>query len=416
MAFSWLVDLHKSQCYTTGDWTNPSKSIDFGDNGYTASLTDWHELLQLTAPDPLCGIVFLRGNFPNATDAILARAQQRDKSGKKGTFGLEIDPTASDFELGERRDQGFVNFRWPYIQYELKRKYEDGGVEQIQIGTYESISFVKDGIVFQVVCLRSGRLLPQGNPTRRLKIRFKLGGCLQFGCPCSNGRPYEGETEEEAHNIPQMHSWDDGKRLGCISSHYQKRLEIQLFINHEPKNIIYTASSAWAHNNLGRKVQVDATEEVEIVAGKPTIIVATYALRDSSTMEPVLTTDSFGSIADYLGVSNDSERMSDRLWTACLTTNYDAAEAVEFCAIATAVEQTLCVSSVPVISACSNNAPENASQQTSDSLREHSTVLEKFSLGQTPISDRDSGIALVRNIMAGQYVDLQSTLYVSLTP
>src|ERR1700694_5105524 len=98
--FAWLTDLHKSQCYTTGDWNNPAKTIDFGADGHTASLTDWHELLQLTVPDPTCGIVFVRGGFPNTADAILARAQQPDTSGQKGTFGLEIDQKGSDFVLG----------------------------------------------------------------------------------------------------------------------------------------------------------------------------------------------------------------------------------------------------------------------------------------------------------------------------
>jgi hypothetical protein len=416
--FAWLTDLHKSQCYTTGDWNNPSKSIDFGDNGCTASLTDWHELLQLTAPDPLCGIVFVRGDFPKTADAILGRAQQPDNSGKKGTFGLEIDPKGSDFVLGERRNQGFVNFRWPYIQYELKRKYSDGGVEQIHIGTYEAIYFVKDSVVFQVICLRAGRLHEQSrgvaknakltaegrpenqataieepgtNDPKKLKIRFKLGGNIQFGCPCCTTRHPDGEeTENHVDDEYHLYSRDDGKRLICGSSWYQKRLEMQLFVNDESRII----DPIWSRGVLTEPyegiVDMSVTHDVELIAGSSTFILATYALRDGPSSVPMLEPHSFESIADYLGVPNDSEKMSDRLWTACLTTNYDSSEAMEFCAIGTAVEQILCVSSVPMMSITSN---------------------EELSPGPTPHSNQENkGIALVRNIMVGQYVDLQSTL------
>ena len=104
----------------------------------------------------------------------------------------------------------------------------------------------------------------------------------------------------------------------------------------------------------------------------------------------MLNKDSFISIANYLGVPSDAGKMSDRLWTACLTTNYDAGEAMEFCAIGTAVEQTLCVSSIPMRPITSNG--ELSPELTLDGIQE------------------SKGIALVRNIMVGQYVDLQSTL------
>jgi hypothetical protein len=413
--FAWLADLHTSPCYTTGDWSNSAKTIDFGDNGHTASLTDWHELLQLTAPDPLCGIVFVRGNFPNTADGILTRAQQPDTSGKKGSFGLEIDPNGSDFVLGDRRNQGFVNFRWPYIQYELKRKYADGGVEQIHIGTYEAISFVKDNIVFQVICLRPGKIHERskgvlenakaeakdrtedqtagfGERTateqKKLKIRFKIGGYIQFGCPCSGGRsPDDEAAEPNLEDEQHLSAKDDGKVFFCVSTSYQKRLEMQLFVNDEPK----TLHRPWSEHGSPRegKVHSFVNHDVAVVAGSKTFIVATYALRDCASTEPMLKPESFKSIPDYLGVPNDSEKMSDRLWTACLTTNYDAAEGMEFCAIGTAVEQTLCVSSVPTsITPNGELSPES-----------------------TPGSNQENkGIALVRNIVVGQYVDLQGTL------
>jgi len=113
-------------------------------------LSDYHDLLQLTAPDDYCGIVYVRGNFQNTPDAILARAQRPDNSGLKGSFGVQIHRD-SHFELGEKQAQGLINFRWPYIQYDLKKKpgFQDGNS-----GTYEEISFVKDRTVFQIARIK----------------------------------------------------------------------------------------------------------------------------------------------------------------------------------------------------------------------------------------------------------------------
>ena len=407
--FVWLADLHKSQCYTTGDWNNPAKTIDFGDNGHTASLTDWHELLQVTAPDPICGIVFVRGDFPNTADAILARAQQSDTSGKKSTFGLEIESNGSDFVLGERRNQGFVNFRWPYIQYELKRKYPDGGVEQIHVGAYETISFVKDGVIFQVACIRPGRIhtsawhRPIAKPSRieaetvtnqkELKIRFRMGGSVQFGCPCSGGRISDNE-EPPPNDVQRLLAKEDEGLLFCVNNGYQKRFGMQVFVNDELRTLRRPLPE---HGPLREgKEHSFAYHDIEIVAGSATFIVAAYALRDYTSTEPILKPDSFKYIADYLGVSNDSKKMSDRLWTACLTTNYDAAEAMEFCAIGAAVEQTLCVSSVPMSMRLNAETPLDIIQYPSKVDHENEWEYK--------------GVALIRNIMIGQYVDLQSTL------
>jgi hypothetical protein len=66
--------------------TRPTKSLDFGRDGVTGSVSAWHELLQMTAPDDGCGVIFLRGDFPDSPDSVLARAQRRNE---RGSFELE---------------------------------------------------------------------------------------------------------------------------------------------------------------------------------------------------------------------------------------------------------------------------------------------------------------------------------------
>jgi hypothetical protein len=377
-------------------------------------LSDWHELLQLTAPDPYCGVVFIRGNFPNTADAILSRAQRRDHTGEKGTFGLEVVPDGSDFVLGEKRSQGLVNFRWPYIQCELRRKTKDGGVEETSSGTYEALSFVKDRIVYQIVCVRlaTGLGISTGTETGSI-ISFRIGSKIQLGCLCSAATSPDGkrilspdEHKLEVNDLGAM-------RLGCISNRYQKSLEIQLFVNDESKSIgdrTLQVEQGLANDGI---LDLSTTEQVELKSGGPTIIVSTYALRDIVDPQPLLTKESFTGIEEHLGIPVRSTRMTDRLWTACLTTNYDAAEGVEFCAIGRSVEQILCVSSMPM----PTNRPiyrprlgDDASAFLSASGSVSSVEQEQQNRDSQTRQEDMSGIALVRNIIGTQYVDLQSAL------
>lgn len=372
-------------------------------------MSDWHELLQITAPDPYCGVVFIRGNFPNTADAILSRAQRRDHTGDKGTFGLEVVPDGSDFVLGEKRSQGLINFRWPYIQCELRRKTKDGDVEETSSGTYEALSFIKDRIVYQVVCVRLAAGLGISTLTETgSTISFRIGGRIQLGCLCSaaaspNGKPIlpPDDHKLEAKDLGAM-------RLGCISHRYQKSLEVQLFVNDESKSIgdrTLQVQQGLVNDEL---LDLSTTEQVELKSGAPTIIVSTYALRDTMVPQPLLTKESFANIEEHLGIPVRSKRMTDRLWTACLTTNYDAAEGVEFCAIGRSVEQILCVSSIqmPTNRPIGNGA--GASSIASGSI---SPVEQEQQNRDAQGREEDmSGIALVHNVIGTQYVDLQSAL------
>jgi hypothetical protein len=390
--FPWLADLQKcelifnlfnkyepqisdllgsvAQSFTTCLADHPAKTTDYGCDGYTASLSDYHELLQLTAPDDYCGIVYVRGCFQNTPDAILARAQRSEVSGLKGSFGVQIDPD-SQFELGEKQAQGLINFRWPYIQYDLRKKSD---VRDGNSGTYEEISFVKDRTVFQIARIKWGRgsslsEFSSSDTTEQETIKLKSGGMIQFGCPCSNG------------GSPVIDSFDvqfADHTLSCVSDMYEKRLDIQMFVN----DIAQDLGQIQFAPETPQRVQLPdtlRTHDIGLTIGKPTFIVSTYTLQDSAVVNPgrrsKLEASDFENLEDYLGISNSSLNMTDRLWTALCSTNYESSEAVEFCVVGRCVEQILCVSSVPV-----------------------------------PESGIETPIALVRNIITSQYVDVQSSL------
>jgi len=183
-----------------------------------------------------------------------------------------------------------------------------------------------------------------------------------------------------------MRSTNGGLQLVYDSREYQHRLEIQVFVNEE-RNVITTDESLSA-----------GMLEVRFSSDKPTTIVSTYTLRDlsdpypESDAHPMVPMLSSRQIEDYLGVSNTSVEMTDKLWLASLTKQFDAIETIELCAVARYVEQILGVSSVPIPSS-NSTAPSDPTGPTAPADFEN-----------------DSGIALICNIMTSQYVDLESTL------
>jgi len=374
------------QCFTTCDWENPAKSLDFGAEGYTASLTDWHELLQITSPDPICGIVYVRGNFSNNPESILARSQRRDDLGNKGTFGLQIQPQGFDIprpstlERGDRIAHGLVNFRWPYSQYQLRHKNEDA-----EVGTCEELSWVKDHTLFQALRLKS-------TSKDRTSVNITLGGKIRFGCPCSN-RPNLPDEKRENKDKLILYLTSDALQHSLVSYGYEKRLEIQLFINRQGEQFRDTFNSSEPMSHFQELIFEPKEEKT---------IVATYRLVDdqpqiSSQLGTLATFPGapFEEVESDLGIAFDSFempenlpfnsiKMTDRLWTACVPANYTAIQAREFCALARCVEQIVGVASVPVAS-----------------------------VPGVPVStSSEFGIALVKNILTAQYVDLQSTLQV----
>jgi hypothetical protein len=371
-----------AQCFTTNEVSCPAKSSDFGADGYTASLTDWHELLQLTAPDETCGLVFVRGQFPNTPDAILARAQRRDDSGSKGTLGTRLQPAEldTDLELGERRVQGWINLKWPFSQYELKKKTDiwDGSG-----GTLEQISFVRSGTVFQILRLQWGHGTSLSDydsaDAQKHTVTLRAGGIVQFGCPCSNGGP----ANRDVFTTSSDHDGD--KKLCCLSARYQKRLEMRLFINGASQDLAPSTTHLDVEEVDGTEIDLTSLHQIELLDNEPVFIVSTYALKHVDDEDEPSILAHFSEIQDHLGISNTSLNMTDRLWTACCSTNYEAYEAVEICAIGRCIEQIVSVAAIPFY--------DNATTRLT--VQRDQTVVET---------------ALIDNIIHSQHVDVQSAL------
>lgn len=342
----------------------------------------------------------MRGQFPNNPDAILARAQRRDDVGGKGTFGTRLRPAEldADLELGERISQGWINFRWPFTQYALRRK---SGEEN---GTYEEISFVRDGTVFNIIRIRWGHGSSlsdsdSGNTQERLTLNLKAGGVIRFGCPCSNCESPKKDTFE-------LSSEQGGQLLHCVSDKYQKRLELQLFIKDARQNIATRLNHVTEDEVLGLEVDLSSRHRVELFGNEPIFIVSTYALRDVSDKRETVNGAHFMDLDDYLGVRNSSINMTDRLWTALCSNNYEASEAVEFCVIGRCVETILSVSSIPISTStiAQTIILDTHGGATSDGNNISQETRSKDG------SDQMVETALLSNIMTPQYVELQSAL------
>lgn len=172
-------------CWISHDWSKAGKTVDIGAHGFTGSVSDWHYLLQMTAPDPKCGVIYARGNYPDLADSILARAQDARGQGSWG-FSVAAD---SEITLGDVRSQGLINYRWPCMSYGLNLKAAPKGQGQSEpesqpFGTLHTCTFVKDGTLFQITVSRR----TEDKVTTEQRLRFGFGGSVRFGCACSNAQ------------------------------------------------------------------------------------------------------------------------------------------------------------------------------------------------------------------------------------
>ena len=419
------------------DLQKPMKTLDLGNNGTTASLTTWHELLQMTAPDPYCGVVFVRGRFPDNAESVLARAQRRNQ---KGTWGLELCFPSDDYTLELSEAQGMINLRWPCTRFNIVRKGNDLLFGSTNVGTYTICSFIKNHTLYQVARItpppRSSSIAESTKNSQPAICKLTVGGTIRLGCAASNGAGLAGNSSPYRDNYNVIRPEATGVMdtlLACKSERHGKRVEIRLWINRqqvklqrwEPINdrIIQPADNE--HLDYANDVvDLAASYEIDLPDESPVIAVASFSLLANhvaidDTLRPAISSPV---VEDFLGVTDTSLSAPYRLWTNALDL---PPESFELNAIARSVEQILGISSVPFLGASvetgSNGSvnilgPEpNIESKSIDTLLTGASELSNtnFDIGVAPhYQSTGKGIALIQNIMAPQLVDLGSTLYV----
>jgi hypothetical protein len=200
-----LILVPTAYCYTSHVWSRAGTTVDFGKDGFTASVSDWHYLLQITAPHPSSGLVYARGDYPDRSSSILARAQDKDG---RGSWGFRISHT-SEIMTEDCIGQGLLNYRWPYMAYDLKLKQvpkmdgaRDTGLDDSDLaaGTLHNCSFVKDGTVYQISVIRTGSKIVTPK-----KLVFTLGGQVRFSL-CGDKEAYKATSSPVSDIIEPLNN------------------------------------------------------------------------------------------------------------------------------------------------------------------------------------------------------------------
>jgi len=400
--------------------SRPSKSLDFGEDGYTGSLSIWHELLQLTAPDPRCGLVFVRGDFPDHPDAIFARAQRRNQ---KGTFGMSIRiPPPDEHSIHWAQEptaaQGLINLRWPYTRLDWVKVNSRTGSDPF--AAFAVCSFVRQGILYQIARIVPKKVAQTSpapsvvevdmetsphSPHSETAVKFAIdvGGWIRFGCPSTIGnaarRPDAPLFSDDYTVYPPDHK-TKAQILTCTSKRHKKRLEMRLWVNRVPQTLRrHECQSSRLDRGPNEVASFHIRQNCVFNDRETKVIVASFKLVDSDT-EPV-DTDAihYEQVLHHLGVSDYSDRAPYRLWSTILSST-SSADSFELNAIARSVESTLCVSSMPVATAYSS-FPSNDTQHVSSDDTAQSIASD---------SHPKSRVALLKNIITPQIVDLESAL------
>ncbi|KAK1753004.1 hypothetical protein QBC47DRAFT_50881 [Echria macrotheca] len=431
--FAWLDTVDSENCFMPLDPSNnsPTKSLDFGSGGVTGSLTAWHELLQITVPDKCCGVVFVRGDFPDNPDAILARAQRRNR---RGMFGLElgIDEYAP-YVLERTAAQGLINARWPYGRFNLLRASRDPGTTYGDVIAYaSSCSFVKDQTLYQILrltpshVLRSAPLSETSSTSASVRERWPLtiqvGGLIRMGCPntCARMKPNPPSlspiaidctgVQLELSGLPNPFydnytatevGGDPTPVLTLMSETHQQRLEIRLWVDTRavPLRAQPMSTSRLMRLNgepdspdyLQEAKDLYASHKFLLSDDSPVNIMATFRIvptQDSSPEDPVVSTCIRSDLTrSYLGITGIVRTLADdetstplapyQLWSIALDEGPASEESasIRTNAIARCVEEIIGVLDLPT--SCGDVQPR----------------------------------ALIQNIMIAQQVDLASTLW-----
>jgi hypothetical protein len=435
------------------DISKPFKSLDVGKDGCTASVSSWHELLQLTVPDDECGVVAIRGDFPDSAESILARAQRRNQ---KGTWGLGVRiGEDTEYVMEQTSAQGMINLRWPCTRFNLVQKSKLLG--SVKFGSFTICSFIKDQTLYQVA------RIPPSNPPNSspsvtntsgagslaaaVKLTIDVGGIIRLGCSNTNITRSDGPPVSFCDNYTfvKPKNKKPAYALAFTSQCHERRLEIRLWINREPIALgrhdckiarICRTDLDGPQEYSDEVIELHALHEVSMVEDKSITCVATFTLVKTDAperLDPLAMIPST-EVQDYLGVSDASISAPYRLWANALG-QLPGPGAFELNTIGRAVEHIMGVSSVPVSqsppssyhkdsrSSISWNSLESIQSEKDQNSKDLEANISQYSTSGdiTHVQsltvtcgcaevERDFGVTLIKNIVSCQVVDLASVL------
>jgi hypothetical protein len=353
----------------------------------------------MTARSKTCGIVFARGDFDYSLYSCLARAQR--KIGGKSTFGLKLacnqpkyigdtreaktatiktlnkaaetvhevlwtqvadtskeiqstDAPGSSFRLGPMIDRGCFNYRWPFNEYVLLMNEE----EEKEVGTCTFFSFVKDGILYQVlrleqVCRQQAQVCYFFPPIS--KIALTVGGTIRFRSFQSlySSVPDKGKTPDIDH--------DSGRLWRCDGPN-SFRLEAKVFQlcnDGQYIDLPLTKYHSEVNATSGSCVYVTRPNLPEAKKGyknQTATFVAAFRLRDEKVEAEFPPVPSSEEIYDYVGIdqsiNNKLNNATGAMWETIFLEKEDktnsASELSEVSLIARCLERVLQVDLTPI--------------------------------------------------------------------
>jgi len=332
-----------------------------------------------------------------------------------------------------------VNLRWPFTRLHWTRK--DDQLGSVHIASFTVCSFVKDGIVYQIARVVP-RKLTKATPTSSLenlnkspsdsnnsiagrddKVEFAVdvGGVIRFGCPSTAVNRTRNDKYNATAVPPAFYDrytrhperdTDTSYVFTCESEVHRKRLEMRVWIDQEPQELkFHSCQSAKLQHGPRPKpgyqevCSFHVLKEGEILHDdRPTVIVASFALVDAHTPRvtgpiPVI---SYTAVKSYLGVADHALWAPYRLWSSFIGPSSSTGDSVELNAIGRVVETILGVACIPIPSEYQESSDGSPATQpdhaNSDTRSTYSTVKP------------NKGVALLKNIMTPQEVDLESAL------
>ena len=335
----------------------------------------------MAAPSETHGIIFARGDFGHSLYSTLARAQRTE--GGKYTFGLKLghnnqlyNPTMrratrvsnseeqSVFRLGPITERGCFNYRWPVHEYSLLLNEE----EVKETGTCTSFSFVKDGILYQLLHLEQV-YRPEFNawyffPTDG-KINLLVGGLVNF--QTYHSCDPESDNEEVHNRKAKVPDVEDGTtnewrceehRDGSESPDGNPPLQLKCKVFQLEEDVGWKVLPLAPSDDLSNPCQYQAEGSLPDIRAaafrdRRVTFLAAFCLSDGIQFDKIPSPPSPREIYEYVGIGSGHEDATGAMWQAIFLEktekSYNTSELSEVNLVARCFEKILHVDMVPAI-------------------------------------------------------------------